>query len=246
MGDPKFRRAKCSACGGDRNCNVVGEHVVKYDDEYFMAETRWSLLECRGCEHVFVEKTGTNSEDFDIAVDDEGEQIMVHIERKSYWPAFSRRKKPEWMTEQGILEIDDVRGLNDVLIELYSALENDMVILAGIGIRTAFDVASELLEIDSEKTFQEKIDSLVQGGMIGAVDRNRISILVDAGSAVAHRGWRPSSEEISTMMDVLEHFLNVSLIEPRRREKLDEKAKVISASVPAKKKRIKKDADLVG
>ena len=35
--------------------------------------------------------------------------------------------------------------------------------------------------------------------------------LVDAGSAAAHRGWKPSFEDLSTMMDVLEQFVHRTL-----------------------------------
>jgi hypothetical protein len=39
-----------------------------------------------------------------------------------------------------------------------------------------------------------------------------ISVLTDAGSAAAHRGWSPTNTELDTMMEILEGFINRNLV----------------------------------
>jgi hypothetical protein len=126
----------------------------------------------------------------------------------------------------------DVRDLNASLKELYGSLDNSLNMLAAIGIRTAFDIATELLKIDQEQTFARKLDDLVINGHIGAVDRSRLETLIDAGSASAHRGWRPNFGDLDTMMDVLEHFIEHAFVTPERKKELDAKVTEMKGQVP--------------
>jgi hypothetical protein len=108
--------------------------------------------------------------------------------------------------------------------------------LSAIGIRTSFDVASELLGVDPNLSFDKKLKELVSLGKIGTVDSDRLSALIDAGSASAHRGWTPTPEDLSTMVDVLEHFVYEAFVGPARRKALDEKAKKLRTTVPTRTK----------
>ncbi len=228
---PHVRKAECSQCGGIRNCNIRGEHLVRYEDEQFSGETYWYILECRGCENVFVQTASTNSEDYDNFYEDDGSTGTTYNETLKFWPALSKRREPEWMSEYGI-DAENVDALDAAMIELYGALKNDLRMLSAIGIRTAYDIASELLGIDARMSFDKKLDALVNSGRIGVVDRDRLEMVVDAGNASAHRGWRPTPNYLSTMMDVLEHFIHESFVAPARRAKLNTEAAKVKKAVP--------------
>lgn len=235
---PTIRKAECSNCGGPRNCDVRGHHDKRYWDEDFQASTEWFILECRGCENVFVETVDTNSEDYDKFYEEDGSTRIVYNETIKYWPALSKRPKPEWMTETGV-EALDVEALDAAMLELYGALDNDLRMLAAIGIRTAYDIASELLGANPTLSFAQKLDSLVTSGRIGIADKDRLGTMVDAGSASAHRGWRPKADELNTIMDVLEHFIAEAFVAPGRRKKLDEGAAKLKKTVPERTKKAK-------
>lgn len=96
------RKSECSQCGGVRNCDIRGKHVAHYNDEQLSACTEWYILECRGCEHVFVQTIGTNSEDYYHYYEENGSTGTAVNETIKYWPALSKRKKPEWMSDYGI------------------------------------------------------------------------------------------------------------------------------------------------
>jgi hypothetical protein len=90
---------------------------------------------------------------------------------------------------------------------MYAALNNDLRVLAAIGARTTFDRSSEILGVDAKQKFDLKLNALVTIGKIGKDERDILNVLVDAGSAAAHRAWRPTPKEVNMMMDVVESFL---------------------------------------
>ncbi|MGH9915345.1 MAG: DUF4145 domain-containing protein [Pyrinomonadaceae bacterium] len=122
------------------------------------------------------------------------------------------------------------------MTELYGALEGDLLTLAAIGVRTCFDVAAGLLKIDPSITFAQKLDKLVEAGHIGMLDRSRLATLVDAGSASAHRGWRPSSADVETMTDALEHFIHSAFVAPEEQNLLNAKLAKVKNNVPMRSK----------
>lgn len=97
-------------------------------------------------------------------------------------------------------------------MELYSALDNSLMVLAGIGVRTSFDRVTELVGIDANLSFARKLEALLSNGRIGVTEKDILATLIDAGSAAAHRGWSPSSDDLHTMMDVLEQFVHRTFV----------------------------------
>jgi hypothetical protein len=51
--------------------------------------------------------------------------------------------------------------------DVYIALNNDLGVLAAIGMRTVFDSASELLSIDPNLSLEKKLNALESQGKIG-------------------------------------------------------------------------------
>jgi hypothetical protein len=225
------RKAECAKCGGERNCDILGRHGEWHSDDNYQEHTHWFILKCRGCDYVFIQTASTNSEEYYQSYAEDGSTETIHSESFRYWPALSKRKRPEWMSDYGV-DAAEVEALSAAMLELYGALENDLRMLAAIGIRTAYDIASELLGIDSNLTFEKKLDALISSGRIGILDKDRLETMVDAGSASAHRGWRPSLSDLDTMMGVLEHFVYESFVAPTRKQKLDDDAAKVKKTVP--------------
>lgn len=227
-----IKKARCPQCQGERNCDQYGVCNSSGGDDHYTWWANWYLLQCRGCEKVFIQKVMANSEDYDPYHNNKGEVEYEYHETIEYWPALSKRNYPYWQNE-----ISSISALGEQLDaafeELYGALNNDLYMLAGIGIRTCFDIAASLLGIDPSITFKEKLTELVDNGYIGIVDRSHLEVLIDAGNASAHRGWIPDSNELSALMDVLENFIEEAFIKPAKRKRLDANIKQIK--VPARK-----------
>lgn len=157
-----------------------------------------------------------------------GETEPYYPEDITQWPPQSTRKSPDWANELGLVDSD----LKRLFYDIYTALDNDLGVLAAIGIRTVFDRASELLGVDPAKNFAEKISDLKTAGKIGSSEGDILTTLADAGSAAAHRGWRPNWSELATMAGVIESFLYRAFVIPAEATKL-------AKSIPPKPKRKK-------
>lgn len=231
-----MRRAVCQRCGGHRNCEILRHYQQIEGDDQFRAHTDWYILKCRGCDDVFVQTVATNSEDIDYDYGPNGETLSSFLETVRYWPAHLKRKRPEWL-HWGSIDADKGNRLAEALGELYEAYDHDLNMLAGIGLRTCFDTASELLGIDKAKTFEAKLQELEFKNLIDASDKSRLEVLVNAGSASAHRGWKPRQQDLSTFIDVLEHFIEDALLKPQRGERIDAEIAKIHPTIPAKAKK---------
>lgn len=223
-------KAHCPDCGGERNAFVRAEYAVHQPatpDDPTEASTTCRILQCCGCERVFFRRDHWFSEWDTIGQDPRtGEARLEPGVETTYWPSPVRRSTPGWMFE---IEVSD-RTLGQLLTEMYSALNADLRVLAAIGARTVFDRSSELLGVAASLTFDQKLTALVDLGKIGAEERVVLGVLVDAGSAAAHRGWSPSAADLSTMMDVVEAFLHRAFV-------LGEGIKKLRATVPARPSR---------
>jgi hypothetical protein len=113
---------------------------------------------------------------------------------------------------------------------MYSALDNDLRVLAAVAARTVFDRATQLLGVDPAKSFLQKLADLGASGKISVDEETTLRILVDAGSAAAHRGWRPDLTELSVMIDAVESFLHRSFV-------IGEALTLLKASLPPKPRR---------
>jgi hypothetical protein len=186
------------------------------------------LLRCRGCETVFYLVESTNSEDWDGRFNPvTGQEEMYHpVTRRTYPAPESALLKPEWVA---ILREVDLQ-LFSIVDQVYEAREHRLLILAAVGLRTAFDRSTELLGIDPAKPLVAKVEDLVDRGAVGMQEAALLKVIVDAGSAAAHRGWSPTPEEFQVLLDWLEQFLVRSFVKPRSPDSVK--------SIPAKPKRL--------
>lgn len=199
MSEPKKIKGHCPKCGPDRSAFVKGElrqsSSAEVDGGQYSVDfsETYRILECAGCDTAYCQRVLWCSEWGDAQ--DPGYEI-------TYWPSTTKRQAPNW------IDADIDHDLQRILVEVYSALNNDMPILAAVGIRTAFDRATELLKIDPDLTFKQKLDMLVKEGLLSSSERRATAALVDAGSAAAHRGWVPEESSLQTMISILEAFLH--------------------------------------
>lgn len=228
---PEVIKGNCPDCGAGKRAFVRGRHTVEHhdDDDGTSASDTGLLLECCGCTTVYFRHDFWFSE-WDEVVDDPitGEPSMRRGIRQTYWPRPTARKRPTWLNR--VQERD--AKLGELLDEMYSALDGDLRVLAAIGVRTAFDRASEILGVDPAISFDEKLGRLFDDGRVSDDEKKILAVLVDAGGAAAHRSWRPRRDQLDTMLDAIESFLHRTFVVKDGIAKLE-------ASVPAKPKRKK-------
>jgi len=128
----------------------------------------------------------------------------------NYYPPLPLRIKPAWY---GCLSND----YQDILNEIYNALDNSLFFLASTGIRTALDRLI-VKKIGDVGDFSRKLKELFVRGIIDKHEKRILSSVIDAGSASAHRSYRPGSKSINNMMDLLEAIFYKLAIEPKKRK----------------------------
>jgi hypothetical protein len=225
--NPDRVKAHCKNCGDGRWAKVVGHYSKMEEDDQgygIWEKTDYRILRCAGCDEVFFQADSILSEEYDP---DNGE----YEHTIDHWPPINkiRRERPQWLDKLSLVD----RDLHSLFSSVYVGLDNNIDVLAAIGVRTVFDRASELLEVDPAKGFAEKLSALVVAGKIGAEEKSILNILTDAGSAAAHRGWKPSQEQIDTMMAIIEGFLYRTFL-------LGKEAKKLRAKIPKRQKRKKR------
>lgn len=219
--------ASCPTCGGYRNADILAEQNHRTDGAFFEPEwtqTKYYILACRGCDTRYFVTLSTNADDF-REEQEGGEKTgkKIYNETVNYYPSSNRRRRPEWSNNDYWTKEQKLR---DIVDEMYTALNNELPVLAAIGMRTVFDTAIEILGIDPGGTFKEKLDAILALGKISTEERKLLDTLIDAGSAAAHRGWKPEDWQLDTMALILEGFLHRAFVLPTRASHLK--------SIPAK------------
>lgn len=183
---PEKVRGHCPECGPNRWAIVLGEFVKHEDSGGIWTDTTYRMLQCPACDEVYFQTDHVFSEDYSYDEGPSGEMEVEYHHKIEHWPYNppSARERPVWI-DKLIRRDEDIHSLME---SVYSALENDLSVLAAIGIRTVFDRASELLGVDPSKSFANKLAELESLGKIGSDQRQTLEVLTDAGSAAAHRG----------------------------------------------------------
>lgn len=224
----KVTKGHCPRCGPAIKALPRGEAERREDDEHTWFTETLRILECCGCGAIYVQRETMFSAHEDFRLNPEtGEEEWFIEPDITYWPAPSKRKRPDW-----VQTLDD-QALSLLLDEVYRALDADQRVLAAIGTRTALDRAMELLGATAALDFGSKLRALQDGGVIAETERNDLSVLTDAGSASAHRGWRPTTAQLGTIMDGIEAFLHRTLV-------LKKTVQVLKDQVPPRPVRPKK------
>lgn len=167
----------------------------------------WFLLFCSACKEAYMVSEPSYSEY--IPTDEHEGEVEHHWEgRTSQWPKPYIWDRPSWLP---VLETRNP-DLHSLLKELYTALDADLRVLSGIGMRTVFECTAEMLGVDRAGSFSEKLKSLTSDQHIGGRERELLSNLTEAGNAAAHRGWSPSDDELQEMMNILTAFLQRSVV----------------------------------
>lgn len=187
----------CNNCQNKTDHTKLLKKVIDgskpHDDEYSI---HWSdtfiLFECNGCHEIHLEKIFWFSEWDDV-------------ETTNFPPRISR-KTPKWINSVP-------KNQKELLEEIYIALAANCKQLAVMGARTLIDLFI-LDKIGDVGTFREKMNQLQNRGFISLEQKDYLTVALDTGHAVAHRGFQPSDDIVNKVLDIIENLLiNYSLKE---------------------------------
>jgi hypothetical protein len=146
-----------------------------------------SAVCCRGC-HTW----SIRLEPFPGAVDDVVTQQ----------PPRSWRQPPDWIPQ--LLTIaPEVAALLD---EIYLASNERQSRLLSMGVRAALDHVMIQIVGDTG-SFEQKLKLMQEKGHLSDHQRDMLSTVIDAGSAAAHRGFKPPRDLLQEMLVVMESVI---------------------------------------
>jgi hypothetical protein len=216
----------CPNCKADRNAEVLAEDTLGEEPSGRWSISTYSILRCLGCDRRYIRLYQASWDDLElVGVDPETGEACWEDKgpRVTYWPSPPRRPRRFRVPS-------DYPELAALLAEVYTALDNDLRILTTVGIRTVFDCAAQLLGCDPNQKFADKLKELAAGNKISGEEKEILWVLTDAGSAAAHRGWKPSEEHLDSLMDALENFVHRTFV---LKHQLREVKKIIPPKVAA-------------
>lgn len=196
-----------------RNCGVWTSHVVlksktykTYDDEDdeeigmldgepgLLSETTYEMIECSGCECVTLRETERSCESDEPEV--------------RYFPPPGSRRQPTW---GGIL-FPDLR-MHWLLDEVYTALNAHCHWLATMGCRALIDMVMTDL-VGDIGGFERKLGALEDKGFIAKHHRDLLTAALETGHAASHRGHRPTTHDLNSVLDIVEMLLHQIYVLP--------------------------------
>ena len=147
----------------------------------------------------------------------------------AYYPPLTFRNKPSWYPKLN-------KKYRLILDEVYLALDSSLFCLASAGTRTALDQLI-VKKVGDSGGFEDKIKALFDKGIIDQDERDLLIAVIDAGSASAHRGFKPDNDDMKDMMKITEHIFYQVCIKPMEKKALREKANKLKNKTPKRKNR---------
>lgn len=195
----------CNDCHGNtRNTLVKRIRFTGEDEEQgFHWSTTYDVFQCRGCEGVVLRKIFWFSENPDA--DEE------------FFPPPVTRWLPKWQYKVP----NEIRLL---LQEVYNAMHSDSRSLAMMGARAIIETAM-VSKVGDKGSFACHLKAMERVGLLSKSAVTFLEVALDAGSASMHRAHRPSSQDLHTVMDIVENFLQALFV-------LEKAAKDLKASTP--------------
>jgi hypothetical protein len=169
-------------------------------------------MECKGCEEI----SFLFEEDNKLTDADESETLPFEAsEDSTTFPPRLFRRLPPWVPS-----IPDDE-LQELLREVYGALQNGSRRLAVMGVRAMLDRVITKA-VGDKGPFFKRLKSYVEHGRLGLRTEDAINAVFNVGSAAAHRAFRPSQEQIIDAIDALEHILHEAYVLPQRTLRLED------------------------
>jgi len=131
------------------------------------------------------------------------------------------RREPEWLLL--VANQDGEEGkLGRLLCEIYQAVHGGQLRLAAMGIRALLEQMM-ITKVGDHGTFLKNLDAFQAGGWVSLVQRDAISIVLDAGHAVTHRLFQPSTDDLNTALDIIDGVFAAIYVNQRQVERLAER-----------------------
>jgi Domain of unknown function (DUF4145) len=179
----------CNTCQRHTNHEALFSHSRVYREsqtEYPRGmNENWVILQCLGCESIKVRILQTSADSSDI--------------REIQYPATQIRIIPKWTVQLP-------EEIHHLVEEVYKALNANCPSLSTMGTRAIVDTLLNKL-VGDIGGFAHKLSEAVANGFLTVKQKETIESAVEAGHAASHRGFRPSVQQVTDTLEIVEHAL---------------------------------------
>lgn len=204
---PPKTKAHCNNCGGDRNHEVLHMEKTSWDDEEqgIWGNDTYEMLRCSGCENIKLRHTSYFSED-------ENPNI-------TYFPPPIFRQEPRWFLDLWLELGNEEENVHALLKEIYIALQNNQRALAAMGIRALLEHIM-ISKCGDNGSFARNLEQFEAAGFVSKTQRESLDTILEAGHATIHRSFRPSKDDLITLIDIAESIVEGVYIHGPKVERL--------------------------
>jgi len=119
-----------------------------------------------------------------------------------------------------MLEVSwDDGNIHELLSEIYVALQNDQRALAAMGIRALLEKIM-VEKSGDHRAFAANLKEFEEQGYVSRLQRERLETILEAGHAAIHRLYKPSKDDLITLVDIAESVVESIYIHGAKVEKL--------------------------
>jgi len=221
-------KSYCRICGLDTNHAVLSEHKESYREDY-VCDYLYQITECMGCDTKSFRRVYEDLESSYQVGEDEWE-VPTTI---NVYPKFIK----------GHRSINDDFRLPDIVGRIYKevllALQEDALILAGLGLRGTIEAVCNDLQITG-RSLEVRISKLATSGNISQTDAARLHGIRFLGNDAAHEIKKPMKEQLSIALKIVEHLLlSVYILEEESEGKIETTINDFSKFEPLLAKKVK-------
>lgn len=213
----EITKAHCNTCGGERNHEILHSEKTSWSDPVHPISGRdtYQTLRCCGCENIKLRHTSWFSEDDKPTI--------------NYFPPAIFRRNPDWFDQLWLdLPIED-DFVEQLLKEIYVALQNNLPNLATMGVRSLLEKIM-ISKVEDQGSFLKNIAKFEGLGYVSRIQRERLEAILEAGHAAIHRTYTPTNKDVITLVDLTEHIVETVYLH-------EAKVSDLKKRVPARKKK---------
>ncbi|MFK5979381.1 MAG: DUF4145 domain-containing protein [Rhizobiaceae bacterium] len=192
------------SCNNSTNHEVIKSiqtsGVTEYHSHWYV---NYEIVKCLGCENVSFREESSNSDEY------YGETDICVVKELLYPKRESGRTKLAWYSMYLPIE------LRDIYAETDAAMDNKLLILAGVGMRAILETVCKDQKAVG-KDLYIKIDGLVK---VGVLTTNGAKILHNVraiGNVSAHEVKPQPQDQLDLAWEVIINLLNSVYILPKR------------------------------
>ncbi|MCF7370886.1 DUF4145 domain-containing protein [Vibrio sp. J2-3(2022)] len=196
MSKNEFVWSRCRSCKRSTKHEVLGLKSKETDPDFYHSETKYYLIECKGCETISFRQEEHDYESIvQVGPDDYEHDVSVEI-----FPHFIAGHNP----------IESIYYVPRIVESIYKesliAIQEGAYTLAGLGLRATIEAICNERNITG-RNLQVRINNMHRNGIASKADVDRLHAIRFMGNDAAHEIKKANKTSVLVALKIVEHIL---------------------------------------